>query len=315
MTKADWAPFGFLPLYKPTGPTSHDMVAMARRVLPRRTKVGHMGTLDPFAAGVLLLGLGKATRFTDEVHKLPKIYRATLKLGVQTNTLDPTGEITAEMPVPPVTRPMLDGLESRFCGELWQVPPIFSAKRVKGRKSYELARENQAVDLPPKRVTVHQIRLQSMAEDRILIETTCSSGTYLRALGRDIAEALGSCGHLIELERLAIGPIDLNACAHPADLTAAKLPDLTIQVSRVLAHYPELGLPLRALDLLLQGRPFLAEKTMPPTFLGIIEEPTGMVTAIFRCEFESSTGLVHSRQLCYLKPSEPSAKPEAGHDR
>lgn len=312
MMNTDWIPFGFLPLYKPTGPTSHDMVALARRLLPRKTKVGHMGTLDPFAAGVLLLGIGKATRFTDDVHKLAKVYRATLKLGVQTNTLDPTGVVSAEIPVPKFSRKTLASLVPRFRGERWQLPPIFSAKRVKGRKSYELARKNLAVDLAPKRIIIHDLQLRKEDARTVIIEASCSSGTYMRALGRDIAEALGTCGYLVRLERTAIGHIDLAACVPPQDLTAARLPGLMISVTSVLAHYPEVLLPLRAVDLLLRGRPFLAEETMPATFLGVFQEPSGAVEAIFRCEYENTTRLIHSRQLCFHKPLAPAGKMDGG---
>jgi len=293
--------FCFIPLYKPVGPTSHDMVDSVRRIVSRKLKVGHTGTLDPFAAGVLIIAVGKATRFAEEVHLLPKSYKATLRLGSETDTLDPTGTVVKEAKVPEITRALLEKLEQSFTGTSQQIPPHFSAKKVAGRKSYELARENKAVPLEPKEVTIHRVRLDLLDNRTMGIDVTCSTGTYIRALGRDIAEALGTCGHLISLERTAVGAVTTAKCVAPDILTDENFGRYGVPVSKLLSRYPEIMLPPDALAYLEQGRPFPISERAPSTFLGVFRDQFGEVIAIFRCAFEDDPSAIHSRMLCYKR--------------
>ena len=296
-----WYPFVFLPVHKPTGPTSHDLVDRIRRVVGKGVKVGHTGTLDPFASGVLLMAIGKATKFADFVHELPKTYRAVIRLGVETNTLDPTGEVTAEGEVPTLDQASLDRVAEAFTGRISQVPPAFSAKRVNGRKSYELARKNQAVALAPKNITIHHLKLAPLDELRLECEVGCSTGTYVRALARDIGEALGTPAHLESLERTSVGPIGLADCAAPEDLTIENLAQWSRPVSEVVPRFPEVELPYRAYTYLVDGRAFPCETPQPAEFLAVFKRDDVM-GAVFRCAYNAELGQVQPKGLCYLAP-------------
>lgn len=294
-----WYPFVFLPVHKPVGPTSHDMVAKVRRLLPRKTKVGHTGTLDPFASGILLMAIGKATKFADFLHELPKQYQAEIRLGVRTNTLDPTGEEDLTLPVPELTPEKLQAVRESFLGSYDQVPPAFSAKKVQGKKSYELARKNQAVDLPPKRVTLYELELTQTAPDRLMCRVVCSTGTYVRALARDIGEALGTCASLVTLVRDKVGEVPLEACADLETLTFDDLGRWSLPVNQVLPRFPEVALPHRAYTFFIEGRPFQYDQAVPAEFLAVFRRGED-VGAVFRCKADNGTIL--PRGLCYLAP-------------
>ena len=190
---------------KPAGPTSHDVVARVRRVFGIRA-VGHAGTLDPFATGLLVLVLGAATRLARFVEAEPKTYLATAKLGVRTATDDATGEVVerAEPPAWPTVAGVEQALE-RLAGTQLQRPPAYSAKLVGGQRSYRLARKGADVALEPVEVTVHRIGLTEYRPPLVSFRATVSSGTYVRALGPDLGTALGTGAHLTALRREAIG--------------------------------------------------------------------------------------------------------------
>ena len=291
--------FGFLPVNKPAGPTSHDMVYRIRQVLPKKVKAGHTGSLDPFATGVLILSLGKATRFTDDVHELSKSYRALIELGVRTDTLDNTGVIDLEMPIPAFSDEDLAKAASHFTGTYDQTPPAYSAKKVGGRKSYELARKNKAVALVPKQITVHELRLARRDESHILCDVSCSTGSYIRVLGKEIAEFLGTCGRLEALTRTSIGPITLDHCLDPDQMTPGNWADRVLTVSQLLPHLPEVAIDKEARDYLVHGRPFPTRDRFPDQFLGVYRGEDGVVDAIFRCVYNTRDGVLISRFLCY----------------
>lgn len=195
---------------KPAGPTSHDVVARVRRVFGIRA-VGHTGTLDPFATGLLVVLLGRATRLARFVEAAPKTYRAVARLGVRTDTDDRTGA--------PVGVPAdLAGLDEAavraavagLAGERRQRPPAYSAKRVAGERSYRLARRGRPVELAAVPVTVHRIELLEWRPPDVTFRATVSAGTYVRALARDLGEVLGVGGHLVELRREAIGRLGVD---------------------------------------------------------------------------------------------------------
>jgi tRNA pseudouridine55 synthase len=191
---------------KPAGPTSHDIVQAARRALKER-RIGHTGTLDPAATGLLLLCVGKATRLQQFLLGWEKTYAGEIRLGFATTTYDTEGTpLAAAAPVPALDEALLADLVQRFSGELDQLPPSYSAKKTGGKKFYELARAGEQVPLEPKRVTVHALRLWPSAPDRLGFEVSCSSGTYVRSLAHDIGQILGCGGHLASLRRLHIGP-------------------------------------------------------------------------------------------------------------
>lgn len=197
---------GLLLVDKPAGPTSHDVVEAARRALKER-RIGHTGTLDPAATGLLLLCVGRATRLQHYLLSWPKTYSGEIRLGWATTTYDVEGDLLgAPAPPPALDEQVLASLAAQFGGELEQLPPPYSAKKTGGKKFYELARAGEEVPLQPKRVTVHEIALQRKDDERIAFEVTCSSGTYLRSLAHDIGQTLGCGGHLAALRRLRIGP-------------------------------------------------------------------------------------------------------------
>jgi len=199
---------GFLLINKPVGPTSHDMVDEVRRILKTR-KVGHAGTLDPFASGLLIIGVGKFTKELAKIQGLPKTYTGTIAFGKRSTTDDPEGIIT-ESGLPLPKKEDIETVFKKFIGEIEQVPPIYSAKKIGGRKLYEIARAGETILIPPVKVTVRSLQLLEYKNGLARFETTVSSGTYIRALARDIGEALSVGGYLKELIRTAIGDYKLK---------------------------------------------------------------------------------------------------------
>jgi tRNA pseudouridine55 synthase len=229
---------GVLVVDKPSGPTSHDIVDRARRVL-RTRRVGHTGTLDPFATGVLPLCLGRATRLARFLSAGEKTYRATLRLGFATTTDDVTGEPLR--PLEPqraadVTEGAVLSALSAFVGSFDQVPPTFSAKQVAGRRAYELARRGEAVSRAAVPVTVHALELVAREADRLELEVRCSAGTYVRALARDLGERLGCGAHLTALRRTRSGGFGLEQ-AVPGD-TLVGAAQHVVPMARLLTDWP-----------------------------------------------------------------------------
>jgi tRNA pseudouridine55 synthase len=194
---------------KPAGPTSHDVVDRVRRALGV-AKAGHTGTLDPFATGVLPVCLGKATRLARFLTGTDKTYRATVRLGFATTTDDLTGDpIGAPRPAA-VSAEALERACRAFTGPLMQSAPAFSAKWVQGRRAYDLARVGIETPRPVSPVTVHALNVLGHEDDRVEVEVRCSAGTYIRALARDLGEALGTGGHLVTLRRTVSGPFTMT---------------------------------------------------------------------------------------------------------
>ena len=189
---------------KPAGWTSFDVVKKVRGIIKEK-KGGHAGTLDPFAEGVLVLGTGPDTKKLTDITTASKIYRAELTLGKATDTQDRDGKIIAEAPVPELTRETIDAVLASFVGTQEQIPPMYSAKKVNGQRLYKLARKNKTVERDPVTITIDQISLLDYTEPVITFEVTCSKGTYVRALGADIAAKLGTVGHLTALVRTSVG--------------------------------------------------------------------------------------------------------------
>ncbi len=199
-------PDGLAVIDKEAGWTSHDVVAKARGVFGTR-KIGHAGTLDPDATGVLLLGVGRATRLLRFLTSLPKQYEGEVVLGIETTTLDASGEVTAVHDMKGVTPRQVAEAASGFVGDIMQVPPMVSAVKVGGRRLHELARQGIEVEREARPVTVHELAVAPVDANAGVyqIEVSCSSGTYIRSLAADIGSALGGGGHLRALRRTAIG--------------------------------------------------------------------------------------------------------------
>lgn len=219
------APDGLVVVDKPAGLTSHDVVARVRRLAGTR-RVGHAGTLDPMATGVLLVGVGKATRLLGHLALNDKAYDATVRLGETTSTDDAEGELLARSPAGQLTDELLAGAFAAQCGTLVQIPPQVSAIKVGGRRAYTLARAGQQVELAGREVTVHRLDVLAVrrppdgATVDVDVAVVCSSGTYIRAIARDAGAALGCGGHLSALRRTRVGPYALDRAGTLEELTA-----------------------------------------------------------------------------------------------
>ena len=205
---------------KPLGWTSFKVVGHARYHLCRylgvkKLKVGHAGTLDPLATGVVMVCTGKATRRIEELQAHTKEYVATLRLGATTPSYDLEHEIDAVYPTEHIDRPMVEEVLQRFVGEIEQVPPAFSACMVNGTRAYDLARKGQEVELKPKKLVIDEIELLDCSLPDITIRVVCSKGTYIRALARDIGQALQSGAHLTALRRTRVGDVRVEDCLDP----------------------------------------------------------------------------------------------------
>jgi tRNA pseudouridine55 synthase len=200
---------GALVIDKPPGWTSHDVVARLRKLTGVR-RIGHAGTLDPFATGVLPIGIGKATRLIQYAQADEKVYEALVILGIETDSGDLEGTVVArETPVAWPSAGAVQQVIDTFVGKVQQVPPAFSAIKVDGRRLYERARAGEVVDVPARLVRIDEIRLVSYQPPAVTIQVRCGPGTYIRALARDIGRALGVGGHCQALRRLRVGDLDL----------------------------------------------------------------------------------------------------------
>ncbi|GLW62732.1 tRNA pseudouridine synthase B [Actinomadura rubrobrunea] len=230
---------GLVVVDKPAGWTSHDVVGRVRR-LARTRRVGHAGTLDPMATGVLVVGVGKATRLLGHLALTEKEYDATIRLGQSTDTDDAEGEVTATASAAGVTDAALRAGIEALTGEIRQVPPQVSAIKVDGRRAYAMARRGERVALEARTVTVHAFTVTDVRRHGDLVDVdasiTCSSGTYIRALARDLGAALGCGGHLTALRRTRVGPYDL-AMARTLDRLAEKL-EILPMAEAVAAAFP-----------------------------------------------------------------------------
>lgn len=223
---------GVLLVDKPRGVTSHDVVLVARRATGE-ARIGHAGTLDPFATGLLVLLLGRATRLLPYLDAEPKVYEASVRFGIETDTDDLGGTVLRREAPPP--RDAIDVAIRTLTGEFDQVPPAYSAKRVAGRRAYDLARAGEDVTLAPARVRVHSWEVLAFRGDALDVRITCGGGTYIRALARDLGRLTDSAAHLTSLRRMASGAFDVRDAASIDDLREgraavlaprAALPDL-----------------------------------------------------------------------------------------
>ena len=232
---------GVLNIYKHPGPTSHDIVDMARMALNMK-KIGHAGTLDPLAEGVLLLCIGKATRISDYLSELPKEYLAEITFGITTSTYDAEGEITSKCDKEVFEEEVREVLKE-FIGEIDQVPPPSSAIRYKGKRLYEYAREGIPVEPPSRRVTIYSFELLEFnkAERKGIFRINCSKGTYIRALARDIGERIGTGAYLSKLTRTKVGPFSAEEAFPASELkreNISLIKEKIIPLVDALPHFP-----------------------------------------------------------------------------
>jgi tRNA pseudouridine55 synthase len=277
---------GLVVVDKPAGITSHDVVARVRRLAGTR-KVGHAGTLDPMATGVLVLGLNRATRLLGHLTLTDKRYDATIRLGATTTTDDAAGEIVATRATDGLTEDAVREALARFAGEIDQVPSAVSAIKVDGRRAYARVRAGEDVELPERRVTVHALDVVSTSLDRpggcdVAVSVHCSSGTYIRAIARDLGEELGVGGHLTALRRTAVGPFGIDT-AHTLDELAESF-TMTPISEAVRAWFPALELDDTAASSARVGRSL----DLPLEVLTGVFAPDGTFLALYEPHGETA---------------------------
>lgn len=233
---ADTGPSGICVVDKPSGWTSHDVVARARRLLGTR-KVGHAGTLDPMATGVLVLGVGRGTRLLTFITGVGKTYEATIRFGVETDSLDADGAVTVTHDMSGLAPTDVVAASAELTGDLLQVPPMVSAVKVQGRRLHELAREGVEVERAPRAVHVARFDVRPTSDPLVwTADVECSSGTYVRSLAADLGHALGGGAHLAALRRTAVGPFGIGEACDLESLA----PELLLPLAEGVRHLPTL---------------------------------------------------------------------------
>jgi len=226
---------GIILIDKRKGETSSDVVRKVKRALGVR-KVGHAGTLDPFATGLLIVLLGEGTKLSRYVMAGEKTYRARLRLGVETDTFDLTGQVIQARTVPALTPELVQQTALQFVGKIEQVPPAFSAVKHKGTRAYKLARKGIEFDLPRRKVAIRSITVSDLELPDLTMEVTCSSGTYIRSLAADLGKRLGPGGHLTALRRLASKPFLVEEAIDLEGFSATTLAEKIVPLWRAVAH-------------------------------------------------------------------------------
>ena len=274
-------PDGLLLIDKPSGITSHDAVAAVRRALSTR-KVGHAGTLDPMATGLLVIGVGRATRLLRFLGDLPKVYEGTLRLGTETTTLDADGAVTRQAPVDVADDAIAAAMAAKL-GASAQRPPAFSAVKVGGRKLYEAARKGEVLEAPARIVRVDRFELTGRDGADVRFAATVSGGTYVRVLAADVGTALGCGAHLTALRRTAIGPFAVDAATTPAE------PGDPLPLERAVAHLPRFDLEHEEAIAASHGR-ILAPAALEGPY-GVYD-PEGRLIGVYRDEGGKARPLV-----------------------
>lgn len=232
---------GILNIYKKKGYTSHDVVAKLRGITGQR-KIGHTGTLDPEAEGVLPVCLGRATKVCDLLTDRDKTYEAVLFLGIRTDTQDVTGTVTDRGDVQGITREMVEQAAHKYVGEYDQIPPMYSALKVNGKKLYELAREGKTIERKARRVRIYELEILEEALPRVRLRVRCSKGTYIRTLCDDIGADLGCYGCMEALLRTRVGPFALEEACRLEEVASApktgELGKMLCPIDRLFAEYP-----------------------------------------------------------------------------
>lgn len=280
-------PFGFLNIDKPAGMTSHDVVHRVRHGLKVK-KAGHAGTLDPMATGVLVMGIGPATRLNEYAMASTKGYRARLRFGVTTDTYDAEGETIQQRDASHLTREAVESALSAFRGDLMQVPPMYSAIKQGGKKLYELAREGESVERPPRPVTISTLSLvEWSAYDPVrpecVLDVRCSAGTYIRSLAYDLGEALNVGAHLTALRRTESGDFHAEQ-AVPLDvlLSAGNWHDYLLPPDSVLSHLSALHLDATDADHVRHGRAIEVGRPSETDTLARAYSPDGDLLAVMK---------------------------------
>lgn len=277
---------GVLIVDKPCGMTSHDVVDYLRRAAGLK-EVGHAGTLDPAAGGVLLCLFGRATRLTPYLHALPKAYRGVIQFGIRTDTQDADGEVFYQKSAPHLTLEQVRAAAESFKGRILQTPPMFSALRVQGKKLHELAREGKEVPREPRPVHIYALEILSLEPGdypTAAFEVECSKGTYVRTLASDLGDALGVGAHLKQLTRIAISNFRLEDACSLEELTdRASIQARLIPIADALTHLPQWTPTPEVLDRLRHGNFVQAQHPLwTPGGYVVVRDAEGKVALIAR---------------------------------
>jgi tRNA pseudouridine55 synthase len=293
MTNAEGACDGVLPLDKPSGPTSHDMVSTARRAL-RTRRIGHTGTLDPFASGLLLLCIGSTTRIAEYLAGLDKRYTARVKLGVATDSDDLTGEILSEHDATGIDAAGVEAALEGLRGDILQTPPVYSAKKRGGERAYAAARAGRPVNLEPVQVRVHELKLIDLRGDELELEVLCGSGTYIRAIARDLGRVLGVGGHLTALRRTAVGAFSVVDAVTMDDLrNGQQVSTRLIPPADALTHLPRVAVDEGDIMDLRHGRAVRTQVALPDAEVVVVTSHAGDLVAMA----EISAGSIRPRKV------------------
>lgn len=278
---------GFINIYKEQGYTSFDVVAKLRGILKQK-KIGHTGTLDPMAEGVLLVCLGSATKMCDLLTEKNKTYTCTMLLGKTSDTEDVTGKLTDVCDVFPEESVVVEAINS-FVGDYMQIPPMYSAIKVGGKKLYELARQGQVIEREPRPVTIHSITIENVELPRVTFSVSCSKGTYIRSLCRDIGEKL-SCGAVMErLVRTEVKGFDISDSLRLSDVERVRddgtLMDYVLTTDRLMPDIPSLHITDEAAKLLFNGNKlkpasFVENQVYKDTYVKVYDE-NGRFAALY----------------------------------
>lgn len=275
---------GFLNINKPPDMTSHDVVAKIRRGLKVK-KVGHAGTLDPLATGVLVICMGVATRLSEYAMASAKTYRATVHLGVTTTTYDAEGETISQQDAAHISRQDVEQALPQFLGAIEQLPPMYSAVKQGGRKLYELARAGKEVEREPRSVTIESLQLVEWTPPTFTLDVVCSAGTYIRSLAFDLGEALGVGAHLAGLVRMASGRFSIDA-----SITLDNLLDVSnwwqylLPLDFVLQDFRAVNLDETETDHVLHGRPVVSDMETLEGELARAYDNNGQFIAILKAQ-------------------------------
>lgn len=280
---------GVLVVDKPIGLTSHDVVQIIRRGTGIR-RAGHTGTLDPRASGVLVVLVGPAVRLSEYVSASDKRYQATIQLGRSTNTFDSEGTTTKSTPLDNISEDQFNQILEGFVGEIEQVPPPYSAVKVKGKKAYEMARKGQEVDLEPRIINVYNLEVLEWAPPEVVIDVYCSSGTYVRSLANDLGDALGTGAHLIGLRRTKSGQFTLRDAVPLRRLKesfdAGDWYQFLIPAAEALGDWPMIELNADEVELVRHGHRVPAEPDASGWVRGLTQQ--GDLVALLEHDAETS---------------------------
>ncbi len=277
---------GLLNIDKPHGLTSHDVIARLRRMCQTR-RIGHAGTLDPLATGVLPICVGHATRLSEYLMGQPKTYETTVRLGQTTETYDAEGEIVAERPFAHLTTQAIEQTLTHFRGDLEQIPPLYSAIKIDGQPMYKLARQGKTVARQPRPVTIYALEMLAWSPPDLQLRVVCSSGTYIRSLGHDIGEQLSCGGHLTALRRTAVGSFKIADAIALEDLTTENWRSYLLPADLAVAHLPRVDADADATAALLQGQRIPRQPDEAPADLVRVYNPAGDFFGLLTPQAES----------------------------